>query len=167
MSEKNTVLSLRVNEKELDFLKSFASENNMVSGNGFPSPAKAAKHLIRLSSLGKSVEKGSSDSNKLNRILDLVEQIYEENVIKKLDHLLKLVEQIHVAQPHIVHHSIFSSTVLAKTIDKDKLDYISGRAHKRRKLILGQYQTVNYQKAAVSKNEQGMTILPLEEDESE
>ncbi len=142
-----TVVSTRLSPKELDYLMDIAAANKM--------------------------RKGSSDELSLGKALnELVRWCYLNQVdIKKNynavnDDIKQMIEQIHVAIPHILYLSRLQTVLTSEGIAEEKITDSRRKTVDYINKICGDFQNVNYNLIRFSMNDIGLKSIPINKEKT-
>lgn len=144
----NEHINLKLNDEQVAFLEQIAVEQKLYKPNKSPSTAKAMKYILDEKMAGNTGEN-----------------------TKDNDKILQLLEQIHVAIPHIMYHTRYtlrycnaalkSSNVSEESIDKFKENAINDTVS-----ICGEYQKYAYHSLFLSYDNKKMQTIPIEGDKN-
>jgi hypothetical protein len=147
MSKQKNCISVRFNDEELEYLTQRAKKNKILKSNKTPSIGLAIKRIIR-----------DEMTNKLEQ---------NDDISNKISYLETLVEQINVAIPHLVYNTNFTHQFAAKNMES-KVEFckIKEKSLSFTNEICGKIQEQKYKNIYISKDKNGMSIMPIEDDES-
>ncbi len=142
-----TVVSTRLSPKELDYLAGIASENKMRKGGSDElSLGKALNELVRWCHLNRIDI--NSDHNAVN------------------DDIKKMIEQIHVAIPHLMYLTRLQTVLLSDGIPEEKIARSQAQTLDYINKTCGDLQNVNYDLVRFSMNDIGLKTLPVNKDKT-
>jgi len=142
-----TVVSTRLSPKELDYLKDIASENKMRKGGTDElSLGKALNELVRWCHLNRIDI--NSNHNAVN------------------DDIKKMIEQIHVAIPHLMYLTRLQTVLLSDGIPEEIITRSRGQTLDYINKTCGDLQNINYDLVRFSMNDIGLKTLPVNKDKT-
>lgn len=142
-----TVVSTRLSPKELDYLTNIASENKMRKGGSDElSLGKALNELVRWCHLNRIDI--NSNHNAVN------------------DDIKKMIEQIHVAIPHLMYSSRLQNVLLSDGITEEKITRSRAQTLEYLNKTCGDLQNIQYDLVRFSMNEIGLKTLPVNKDKT-
>lgn len=142
-----TVVSTRLSPKELDYLTGIASENKMRKGGSDElSLGKALNELVRWCHLNHIDI--NSNHNAVN------------------DDIKKMIEQIHVAIPHLMYLTRLQTVLLSDGIPEEKITRSRAQTLDYINKTCGDLQNINYDLVRFSMNDIGLKTLPVNKDKT-
>lgn len=143
-----THLSFRVTDEELAYLRKVAYENELFKSGTTPSESKGIKHILKQAIINEKNKNDTSSS-------------------EELSHITKLIEQINVLVPHLIHNSKISATCLLGMIkDTETAERIYRNSLKDSAKICGQIQDEQYKEIYIASDKNNMRTIPIEEDKN-
>lgn len=142
-----TVVSTRLSPKELDYLTEIASENKMRKGGSDDlSLGKALNELVRWCHLNRIDI--NSNHNAVN------------------DDIKKMIEQIHVAIPHLMYLTRLQTVLLSDGIPEEKITRSQAQTLDYINKTCGDLQNIHYDLVRFSMNDIGLKTLPVNKDKT-
>lgn len=142
-----TVVSTRLSPKEVEYLQSIAIENKMRKGGSEDV------------SLGKAM-------NELVRWCHLNHIDINQNYNAMNDDIKKMIEQIHIAIPHLMYLSRVQALLSTNEIAEEKIMQIRQQAIEYINKMCGDFQNIHYNLVRFSMNDIGLKTLPVNKEKT-
>lgn len=141
-------VSASLSAKDTAYLMKLAKENHFTRGESANtySPGYAMKELVRFCR---------------EQDLDLRKQYVE-----KPDHNTKMLEQVHMAIPHLLYLLRMVVGAVDKDLDEKTYQQLRGLSLKFLTETCGDFQSVNYQENQIKINQHGINRMPIQEEET-
>ncbi len=141
-------LSASLSSKDEAYLMKLAKENGLTRGDSenVYSPGYAMKELVRFCR---------------EQDIDLRKQYVE-----KPDHQTKMLEQVHMAIPHLLYLLRMVVGAVDKDLDEKTYQQLKALSLTFLTETCGDFQSVRYQENAIKINQHGINRMPIQEEDS-
>lgn len=152
MSANNDFVGIRLSDSEMTFLEKIAIEHQLYKKNNEPSLGMAIKHILK-----EKITHNNVDINNKSNVND-----------DKIQRILKMIEQINIMIPHLVHASqISTKCLLGKINDTEIAKKIFALSLDETVKKCGQIQGEEYENIDVSNDKNNMKTIPIEENKNQ
>lgn len=141
-----TAISVRLSDDELAYLEVISKNKKISKSSKQSSPGRALKQLIKWC-IDNEVDMASS---------------FE----KPEDSSRKLLEQLHVAIPHVLYLSRLHILMDSNKISDDAVSKAKQQAIDYINSVCGNFQQIEYSEITVTSNDMGLRQLPVENERS-
>lgn len=138
-------VAIKIAARETEYLEEIAKKLNLLKNEGQElSQGKALKELLKWC------------------IKNKVDIIQKQNGMD--DDLRKMIEQIHLAIPHLMYHARIQTLIETNKCNEQEVELFKKRTFKYMNDTCGDFQNVTYNTIRFSFNSYGMKRLPIDEE---